>query len=120
MKMTELENLTKKKIQLYDNMSEGVITKEDYRELSEHYSYKQDSLKKEIYSLEKALDLEQTSVELKKKKENTMKALVRHKAEEYLKCEELTSDMLHIFVDHIEVKNGEKHGEKELKIHWNF
>lgn len=119
-KTAEMEKLIKKKVQLYDNMSEGVITKEDYRELSEHFSHKQDLLKKEICSLEKALDLEQTTVELRKKKENTMKALVRQRAEEYLKCEELTADMLHTFVDYVEVKNGTKHGEKELKIHWNF
>ena len=49
-----------------------------------------------------------------------LKALVRQTADKYLKCEELTVEMLQTFVDYVEVKNGEKRGSKELKIHWNF
>jgi len=119
-KTAELEKLIKKKIQLYDDMSEGIISKEDYRELSEHFTEKQKLLKQEIQSLERDLDLEQTTVELRKKKENAMKSMVRQMAETYLKCEELTVDMLQTFVDYIEVRDGEKRGEKALKIHWNF
>ena len=119
-KTAELEKLIKKKIQLYDDMSEGIISKEDYRELSEHFTEKQKLLKQEIQSLERDLDLEQTTVELRKKKENAMKSMVRQRAETYLKCEELTVDMLQTFVDYIEVRDGEKRGEKALKIHWNF
>ncbi|MBQ9973173.1 MAG: DUF4368 domain-containing protein, partial [Firmicutes bacterium] len=63
---------------------------------------------------------EQTTVELRKKKENAMKSMVRQMAETYLKCEELKVDMLQTFVDYIEVRDGEKRGEKALKIHWNF
>ena len=119
-KTAELEKLIKKKIQLYDDMSEGIISKEDYRELSEHFTEKQKLLKQEIQSLERDFDLEQTTVELRKKKENAMKSMVRQMAETYLKCEELTVDMLQTFVDYIEVRDGEKRGEKALKIHWNF
>ena len=49
-----------------------------------------------------------------------MKLLVKQTSDKYLKCEELTVEMLQTFVDYVEVKNGEKRGSKELKIHWNF
>ena len=101
-------------------MVEGIVSKDDYREMSEHFSQKQKTLKKEIESLERTLELEKTTAQLRQKREKKLKALVRQTADKYLKCEELTVEMLQTFVDYVEVKNGEKRGSKELKIRWNF
>ena len=119
-KQASLEKIIETKSQLYSDVVEGIVSKDDYREMSEHFSQKQKTLKKEIESLEHTLELEKTTAELRKKREKKLKALVRQTADKYLKCEELTVEMLQTFVDYVEVKNGEKRGSKELKIHWNF
>ncbi|MGN1333669.1 MAG: recombinase family protein [Anaerovoracaceae bacterium] len=119
-KQTALEKIIETKSQLYSDVVEGIVSKDDYREMSEHFSQKQKTLKKEIESLERTLELEKTTAELRKKREKKLKTLVRQTADKYLKCEELTVEMLQTFVDYVEVKNGEKRGSKELKIHWNF
>ena len=77
-------------------------------------------MKKEIELLTQKLEMEQTAVKLREKREKKLKLLVKQTADKYLKCEELTVEMLQTFVDYVEVKNGEKRGSKELKIHWNF
>lgn len=119
-KQASLEKIIETKSQLYSDVVEGIVSKDDYREMSEHFSQKQKALKKEIESLERTLELEKTTAELREKREKKLKALVRQTADKYLKCEELTVEMLQTFVDYVEVKNGEKRGSKELKIHWNF
>lgn len=119
-KQASLEKIIETKSSLYSDMVEGVVSKDDYREMSEHFSQKQKTLKKEIESLERTLELEKTTAQLRQKREKKLKALVRQTADKYLKCEELTVEMLQTFVDYVEVKNGEKRGSKELKIHWNF
>ena len=119
-KQASLEKIIETKSQLYSDVVEGIVSKDDYREMSEHFSHKQKALKKEIESLEHTLELEKTTAQLRQKREKKLKALVRQTADKYLKCEELTVEMLQTFVDYVEVKNGEKRGSKELKIHWNF
>ena len=119
-KQASLEKIIETKSSLYSDMVEGIVSKDDYREMSEHFSQKQKTLKKEIESLERTLELEKTTAQLRQKREKKLKALVRQTADKYLKCEELTVEMLQTFVDYVEVKNGEKRGSKELKIRWNF
>ena len=101
-------------------MVEGLISREDFREMSETFSQKQCKMKKETELLMQKLEMEQTAAKLREKREKKLKMLVKQTADKYLKCEELTVEMLQTFVDYVEVKNGEKRGSKELKIHWNF
>ena len=119
-KQTALEKLIATKTSLYSDMVEGLISREDFREMSETFSQKQCKMKKEIELLTQKLEMEQTAVKLREKREKKLKLLVKQTADKYLKCEELTVEMLQTFVDYVEVKNGEKRGSKELKIHWNF
>ena len=119
-KQTALEKLIATKTSLYSDMVEGLISREDFREMSENFSQKQCKMKKEIELLTQKLEMEQTAVKLREKREKKLKLLVKQTADKYLKCEELTVEMLQTFVDYVEVKNGEKRGSKELKIHWNF
>lgn len=120
LKQTALEKIIKTKTALYSDMVEGIVSRDDYREMAEQLSQKQVVLKQEIVSLEDTLELEKTTTALREKREKELKSLVRQTADKYLKCEELTEEMLQTFVDYVEVKNGEKQGVKELKIHWNF
>ena len=119
-KQTALEKLIATKTSLYSDMVEGLISREDFREMSETFSQKQCKMKKEIELLTQKLEMEQTAVKLREKREKKLKLLAKQTADKYLKCEELTVEMLQTFVDYVEVKNGEKRGSKELKIHWNF
>ena len=119
-KQTALEKLIATKTSLYSDMVEELISREDFREMSETFSQKQCKMKKEIELLTQKLEMEQTAVKLREKREKKLKLLVKQTADKYLKCEELTVEMLQTFVDYVEVKNGEKRGSKELKIHWNF
>ena len=119
-KQTALEKLIATKTSLYSDMVEGLISRGDFREMSENFSQKQCKMKKEIELLTQKLEMEQTAVKLREKREKKLKLLVKQTADKYLKCEELTVEMLQTFVDYVEVKNGEKRGSKELKIHWNF
>ena len=119
-KQAVLEKLITTKTSLYSDMVEGLISREDFREMSETFSQKQCKMKKETELLMQKLEMEQTAVKLREKREKKLKLLVKQTADKYLKCEELTVEMLQTFVDYVEVKNGEKRGSKELKIHWNF
>ena len=119
-KQYEKEKLIEKKASLYTNMMDGIISAEDYRELSEHFRKKQDQLQQEIDATEAALEMERIRVESREKKECELQRLVKGSVEDFLLCEELTEEMLQTFVDYVEVRNGPKNGVKKLTIHWTF
>ncbi len=119
-KKVDLAKIADVRIKLYQDMNDGIITKEDFKELWENYRERQNQLQKEAEVIENKILLEEEKEQLKRKKQEQLASLVREKADFYLQCETLTRDMVDTFLDYIEVYNGEEWGKKELKIHWNF
>ena len=76
-KQTALEKLIATKTSLYSDMVEGLISREDFREMSETFSQKQCKMKKETELLMQKLEMEQTAVKLREKREKKLKLLVK-------------------------------------------
>ena len=119
-KAEELEKITERKAKLYADMTDGIISTEDYKELTEHFLQKQTVLKKDIEATERALELEKTKKRMRENKEKELKQIVKGSVDDFLLCEQLTQEMLQSFVDYVEVRNGPKNGVKNITIHWNF
>lgn len=119
-KAEELEKITERKAKLYTDMADGIISADDYKELTEHFTEKQKALKKDIESTERALELEITKKRMRENKEKELKQIVKGSVDDFLLCEQLTQEMLQSFVDYVEVRNGPKNGVKNITIHWNF
>lgn len=119
-KKAEIEKLISAKRKLYMDLAEGVITKDAYQELWEHFQGRHTRLTGEVSTLEERIDSRKKDEIDKSEKRKRLKKLVREKTEFYLQCEDCNREILDAFVDYIEVENVETSKGKIFKIHWKF
>lgn len=109
----QIEDYTKKiKITYMDKLN-GVITENDFLDLTREFSADKERLIHAATDVQKQIDL----IDLRLAAGDNRREII----EQYLNFDHLTRDMVELLIDHITVGKRQK-GEKDppVEIHWNF
>ena len=118
-----IQKLLERKTQLYQDFSDGLLTRQMYQELWEQFQKSQAAEEAEAERLKRELLWQQQREAAAKARQGKIRALAEEKLAGYLRCEVLTREMLDAFVDHIEVAEIIREGgkkQKKITVHWNF
>ncbi len=98
---------------LYTDKTKGIITEDEFIDLSRDFHQEKSELSKLIEEAEEQISVLNQKLE----KSSNSRALIR----QYAYTEELTREMVDILIDHIEVgKREPKSKNRPINIYWNF